>query len=158
MKKTFLFLLVCGQIATAFAYNEFPTAPNESLTPGELCDRPTTYRYPEHIAYCERDVDGTLKDQVFESYRRLGFRLSPNRRSSYKIDHYIPLCAGGSNNKENLWPQHISVGQHTDFLEDLGCQKMKEGKLSQADFIKLIKRAKQNTNEAPAVRGQLDQL
>ncbi len=158
MRKAFLFFVVCTQLSSAFAYNEYPMAPNASLTPGELCDRPSTYRYPEHIAYCERDVDETLKEQIFESYRQLGFRLTGNRRSSYKVDHYIPLCAGGSNNRENLWPQHISVGQHTDFLEDLGCKKMAEGKLLQADFIKLIKRAKNNIEEAPAVRGQLDRL
>ena len=34
----------------------FPIGPNESVTPGKVCDRPDTYRYPEHIAYCEREI------------------------------------------------------------------------------------------------------
>jgi hypothetical protein len=137
---------------------EFPMGPNEELTPGELCERPDRYRYPEQIAYCERDVSSEEKDQVFEAYRRIGYRLTANRRSGYKVDHYIPLCAGGSNNKENLWPQHISVGKQTDDLEDLGCQKMALGKISQANFIKLLKRAKNNLSEAGAVRAELNAL
>ena len=132
--------------------------PVARLTPGELCDRPSRYRYPENIAYCEREVSTMEKDVVFASYRQLGYRLSYTNRSSYKIDHYIPLCAGGSNNKENLWPQHISIANVTDSIEKLGCDKMALGKLSQARMVYLIKWVKNNLNQAQAVRNEMSRL
>lgn len=132
--------------------------PIARLTPGELCDRPARYRYPENIAYCERDVSKEQKDEVFSSYRRNGYRLSYSNRSSYKIDHYIPLCAGGSNNNENLWPQHLSISKVTDSLEKLGCDKMALGKITQSQFVRLIKRVKNDLSQASTVRNELSRL
>lgn len=132
--------------------------PIARLTPGELCDRPARYRYPENIAYCEREVSTQEKDIVFAAYRQAGYTLSYTQRSSYKIDHYIPLCAGGSNNKENLWPQHISIANITDSLEKLGCDKMALGKLSQARMVYLIKLVKNNLSQAQAVRNEMARL
>ncbi|MBA2404645.1 MAG: hypothetical protein H0V66_07730 [Bdellovibrionales bacterium] len=137
---------------------EYPMGPNARLTPGELCDRPARYRYPENIAYCERDVSTQQKDQVFAAYRSNGFKLSYQNRSSYKVDHYLPLCAGGSNNNENLWPQHLSISNITDALEKLGCDKMALGKITQAKFITLIKRVKNDLSQANAVRAELSRL
>ncbi len=87
-----------------------------------------------------------------------GFRLSYTNRADYKIDHYLPLCAGGSNNNENLWPQHVSIGVLTDDLEKLGCDKMALGKITQANFIILIKRAKNDLTQTNVVRSQLQAL
>ena len=137
---------------------EYPLRPIAKLTPGELCDRPSRYRYPEAIAYCERDVSTEQKDQVFAAYRQNGFRLSYDQRSSYKIDHYLPLCAGGSNNNENLWPQHFSISDVTDTLEKLGCDKMALGKITQAKFLALIKRVKNDLGQANAVSSELSRL
>lgn len=123
---------------------EFPEGPSEELTPGSLCDRPDTYRYPERIAYCERNVDSSLKDEVFNEYRLAGYRLNPKNRKNYKIDHLIPLCAGGSNHEDNLWPQHESIYNQTDPLELIGCEKLKFGKIKQAELIKLILSAKKD--------------
>jgi hypothetical protein len=148
--KILLSLLVL-QVSLAFAAESFPTGPHPELTPGELCTRPDTYRYPERIAYCERDVSSETKDDVFLSYRRIGYTMPSDRRSSYKIDHYIPLCAGGSNGVDNLWPQHLTIGRQTDFIEDLGCQMLAKGKITQAELIGLIKRAKNDLSEASNV-------
>ena len=52
-----------------------------------------------------RDVSGWQKELVFISYRKLGYSLS-GERSEYKVDHFIPLCVGGSNEMSNLWPQY----------------------------------------------------
>jgi hypothetical protein len=70
----------------------------------------------------------------------------------------LPLCAGGSNNNENLWPQHVSVGVLTDDLEQLGCDKMAKGKITQAKFVLLIKRVKNDLSQASAVRSELSRL
>ena len=134
---------------------EFPMRPIAELTPGKLCERPDTYRYPEQIGYCERFVTADQKEEVFHNYRQAGFRLSPQERSSYKIDHYIPLCAGGSNSNLNLWPQHASIFNITDSIEKLGCDKMALGRLSQARFIQLIQIVKNDVTKARAVQQEL---
>jgi hypothetical protein len=128
---------------------EFPTGPETELTPGSLCDRPDEFRYPERIAYCKRSVDSHLKQDVFEEYRENGYELDPKERQLYKIDHLIPLCAGGSNREDNLWPQHESIYSKTDPLESLGCEKLKLGKIRQEKLVKLIISAKKNLSLVP---------
>jgi hypothetical protein len=122
---------------------QYPMGPHPKLTPGELCNHPTDYRYPEKIAYCERDVSPQDKRTVIHEYdTSLGYKIEEMKRQDFKIDHYIPLCMGGSNDKENLWPQHKSVYEVTDPLEPALCNKMAEGRLKQADAIKFVKEAK----------------
>jgi hypothetical protein len=151
MTKIFLFSLILCSFAFAGPEikGEFPTQPDVELTPGSLCDRPSQYRYPEKIAYCERDVDSQLKADVFREYRNLGWRLNLKNRDNYKIDHFIPLCMGGSNREDNLWPQHISIFSQTDLLEQMGCEKLKEGKIKQSQVIKLLIDAKKDLSLVP---------
>lgn len=137
----------------------FPTNPNLNETPGELCSHPDTLRYPEKIAYCERDVDTYTKKAVIQKYDHvLGYRISTMNRGEFKIDHLIPLCAGGANTESNLWPQHKSVYSKTDPVEPLLCQKMLEGKLRQSDAVKIIIEAKMNLNKIPEILKKLNQL
>lgn len=152
-----LFLLTTLSYAR-FTVNEYPMGPSEDITPGKLCEVPDRYRYPERIGYCERNVSQEQKMEVFENYRKKGFRLNPLNRSSYKIDHYIPLCAGGSNSNENLWPQHMSIYSQTDDLEQLGCEIMSLGNISQAEFIRLLKLAKNDLTQVEEVRDELIKL
>ena len=77
-------------------------------------------------------------------------------RMKFKIDHFIPLCMGGSNDKSNLWPQHESVYKITDPLEPAMCNKMAEGKLLQAEAIDLIKYAKQHLDEVPRILREIE--
>lgn len=153
-------LLLClalsySTLALSAAY---PTAPDARLTPGALCDMPTEYRYPEHMAYCERDVATFTKNEIFVAYRKLGYTLPSQTRADYKIDHYIPLCMGGSNQTTNLWPQHVSIYSQTDNLEAAICAKMKEGKLLQVNAVKLIKAVKNNLRLLPQAYAQLNAL
>lgn len=145
MKAFFLALLVSTSLFATVEYKaEFPKGPLAELTPGSLCDRPDEYRYPERIAYCDRDVDSSLKADVFKEYRNEGFRLDPKDRQDYKIDHLIPLCAGGSNRENNLWPQHKSVYEITDPMEPAACDAMKAGKIKQSEAVKMILAAKRD--------------
>ena len=122
---------------------QFPVGPVPSVTPGQLCNHPSSYRYPEKIAYCERDVSPEVKRAVIKIYDdRFGYKIENMDRHDFKIDHYIPLCMGGSNDSSNLWPQHKSVYEITDPLEPALCAKMAEGRLKQADAIKMVKDAK----------------
>lgn len=153
-----LTLLLSSSLAIAQGQNfiaEYPVRPIAQLTPGKLCEKPVSYRYPEQIAYCDRLVSVEQKEEVFQAYRRAGFRLNQQERSSYKIDHYIPLCAGGSNSNQNLWPQHQNIFNVTDSIEKLGCDKMAAGRLSQARFIQLIRIVKNDLTKAQAVQQEL---
>ena len=158
--KSFLLMSLMLAASQTFAFGpNYPTSPNNQLTPGKLCDKPTSYRYPEHIAYCERDVTYETKDILIKNYdRQLGYHIQTMNRLDFKIDHFIPLCAGGSNDSVNLWPQHRSVYEITDPVEPLVCQKMLEGKLSQADAVKLIVQAKTDLKQVPAVMKMLNRL
>lgn len=130
----------------------FPKGPAPTLTPGSLCAKPSSKRYAEGIPYCERDVDSELKREVMENYdRQLGYRVLQMDRGLFKIDHFIPLCMGGSNNEDNLWPQHESVYQITDRLEAEACNKMAQGKLLQSKAVEWIREAKLDLSKAPEV-------
>lgn len=160
MKQLFLGLLLISTslLAAPVFKAEFPQGPDTSLTPGALCDRPDSYRYPEKIAYCNREVDTMLKNDVFREYRHNGYRLKLNNRSDYKIDHLIPLCAGGSNRETNLWPQHISIFKVTDPIESLGCEKLKIAKIKQAQLVKLIIATKRDLSLVPKTLKYLKNL
>ncbi|MEN0057244.1 MAG: hypothetical protein AAGB31_00290 [Bdellovibrio sp.] len=143
---------------SAGAMDSFPHHPDEALTPGALCDHPDRYRYAERIGYCERDVSTFLKQHIFEEYDRRGYRTLSMNRGSFKIDHYIPLCMGGSNDPKNLWPQHESVYSLTDSLEGLLCEKMAQGRLKQKEAVSLIVRAKNNLEEVRGITSYVRKL
>ncbi len=145
MKMALLLIVIVNTVIAGPVFKgEYPKGPEATLTPGSKCVRPDEYRYPEKIPYCSRNVDSSLKADVFQEYRNNGWRLDPKTRSSYKIDHLIPLCAGGSNHEDNLWPQHVSVYTQTDMLESVGCEKLSQAKIKQADLIQRILAAKKN--------------
>jgi hypothetical protein len=154
--------LVLSLSATAYGNygNEpFPKNPHPSLTPGTLCTSASEIRYPERIRYCNRDVESETKDQVVRQYdTSFGFKIEKIGRRNFKIDHYIPLCMGGSNEETNLWPQHPSVYEITDPIEPLLCQRMAEGKLKQADAVKLIKQAKNDLSQARKILESIQAL
>lgn len=152
MKRAWAFVLL-GMMnfmaSRAFALEDFPPAPDERLTPGSLCTDADEYRYPERIPTCERSVNVETKLGVFSSYMGLGYRINMQHRSSYKIDHLIPLCAGGSNDVDNLWPEYIDLFESLDPIEPAICEKMSSGRLKQKQAIELVIRAKQFPEEAP---------
>lgn len=159
MKRTLVALVLFVSSWSMAGNQAFPTGPDLSLTPGALCDTPTQYRYPEHIPYCRRDVESGLKQQIFVEYdEKLGYHTRQIARNQFKIDHYIPLCAGGSNEQENLWPQHESVYKVTDPMEPLVCEKMAAGRLKQADAIVLIREGKADLSKVPEILRHLQSL
>lgn len=144
---------------SAQAKSYYPKNPDPKLTPGSVCKHANYYRYPERVAYCNRNVDRDEKKQVIRNYeQQLGYRIEPGQRGSFKIDHLIPLCAGGSNEMDNLWPQHKTIYEITDPMEPLICEKMAAGRLKQAKAIELIHRAKNNLDEVPRVMAELNAL
>lgn len=149
--------LVLSQIV--LAEDKFPMGPDPQTTPGTLCQKPDSYRYPEQIAYCNRAVSSELKNEIIQTYdRQLGYTIEQMDRQKFKIDHFIPLCAGGGNDRENLWPQHESVYSITDPIEPLICAKMAAGKLKQADAVNFVKREKLDLSQAQAVFDEVNAL
>jgi len=155
--KIILFTLLMTLSFSSRAGNAYPRFPDPRITPGSLCDTPDTYRYPEQIPYCERALNSFDKELVFMEYRKAGWSLS-GERSQYKVDHFFPLCAGGSNNPDNLWPQYYTISKLTDSLEALGCEVLGKGNITQKELIELIIKAKLNTKEVPVVLKQLKKL
>jgi hypothetical protein len=164
MKKTLqayfvLSLLVVFSFEIRAASSAFPLGPQLSITPGKLCDRPNEYRYPEKIAYCERDVNYETKETLINEYdQKFGYSVANLPRADFKIDHFIPLCAGGSNDIVNLWPQHKTVYAITDPLEPLVCAKMQTGRLKQAEAVKLVVIGKTDLSRTKAVIQYLNSL
>jgi|GEM_PF-396381 len=146
------FVLVLSILISCFATaaDRFPKGPIESTTPGTLCEFSPIRRYPENIVYCERNVDTQLKKQIIKMYdEKFGYSIRQMNRGEFKIDHYIPLSIGGSNSIDNLWPQHKSVYMITDELEGLVFTKISEGRIKQADAIRVIREAKNNLDRVP---------
>ena len=152
-----LSLLILSLTSFASRSNRFPSSPDLSLTPGSLCEAPSEFRYPEQIAYCQREVNSWQKELVFINYRKIGFSLS-GEREQYKIDHFIPLCLGGSNELTNLWPQYYTVYQKTDLLELVACEVLAKAKLTQAEVIDLVVQAKMDLTKVPAILRRLKKL
>ena len=151
--------VLSGSLYAAPGHASFPLGPDAQLTPGDLCHHPTAHRYPEQIPYCARSVDSQLKKDIIADYdRERGFSVGSMPRSQFKIDHYIPLCMGGSNERDNLWPQHQSVYNITDPMEPALCNKMASGRVSQAKAMELIRQGKANLNQVPQILKQIEAL
>jgi len=120
-----------------------PEHPDQAQTPGDVCDKSDPdfheYRYDEKIPYCARNVSTSVKAAIYEAYG-----ISQKQRRNYTIDHFIPLSIGGSNETENLWPEHKLIKQQRPDLEHDVYLSLKNGELSQAEAIEIIVQAKMN--------------
>ena len=160
ISKIHFILSILAIFATqASARDKYPKGPELDITSGKTCDRPSSYRYSEKIAYCDRDVSIETKESIISEYdQKFGYSIAKMPRSEFKIDHLIPLCAGGSNDVENLWPQHKSVYTITDPLEPVVCQKMAKGRLRQADAISLVIEGKTHLSRTNAILRYLNKM
>jgi hypothetical protein len=159
LKLITLFSLITLSSAAFAVARNFPKGPELSITPGKLCVHPNARRYPERIAYCDRDVDYQTKEVIIEEYdQKFGYNIENMPREDFKIDHFIPLCMGGDNDSSNLWPQHKSVYLITDPLEPLLCGKMAEGRLKQKDAVAMMIQAKTHLDQVPEIMRQVESL
>jgi len=90
-----------------------------------------------------RNVPASEHTKVYDEYNV----PQPERNiKNGEVDHFYPLCAGGSNDIENLWYQPAAngwngkdFGYHAkDKLETLVCEQIKAGKLEPKDAFKRI--------------------
>lgn len=159
-----LCLMACGRAETSSflsagpeSSKKYPQNPNEAVTPGTTCSHPDSYRYKEKVPYCNRDVDSSLKKEIIREYdQKFGYQIQTFPRSQFKIDHYIPLCMGGGNDQENLWPQHRSVYELTDAIEQKLCQLMTNNLMMQKEAIGVIRNVKNHLDQARSVENELN--
>ncbi len=155
-KRVFSFLTTIVLFtSTSLAQDRYPIGPNPSITPGSKCESDKT-RHPERIPYCKRSVSSSEKWDVIEDYNRLGANITRQNRNRFKIDHLIPLCIGGSNNLDNLWPQHESIYVQTDDVEHMTCSLVSSGDMTQKEAIELVLKAKNNLELAAGIRRDLE--
>lgn len=136
MKWVFLIALVCSG---AFASR----VPDAVKTPGAYC-RPSDNefverRYKERIPYCHRFVPPAVVETIYRSYH-----IPEKKWGDYTIDHLIPLALGGSNLRENLWPEPKEVKNRRYNLENELYLRLRDGTLTHAAAINRIKHAKFN--------------
>lgn len=147
----FAVLLVAFFIQYSPNSNAFPLVPDQKETPGDLCDsRDNDFeglRFKEKVPVCRRDVSYELKQRIYEKYK-----IPRACRFEYTIDHFYPLSMGGSNEPQNLWPEHIKVKQSRFELEQDTFNRMTMGQLTQEQALTLIRNQKLN----PLVRDTND--
>ncbi|MGZ3743372.1 MAG: hypothetical protein ACXVB1_14920 [Pseudobdellovibrionaceae bacterium] len=113
-------------------------SPDFEKTPGKLCATTDSdfkgVDYPEQIPRCNRNIELQEKEKVAAEYGDIPRQDWRN----YEFDHLIPLCAGGSNDFSNLWPQPIDEAKEKDVLEVEICTGMRNGTLKQADAVQRV--------------------
>src|SRR3989339_1022864 len=131
-------LLLFSSLLYAYDGN-FPTVPDEHLSPGKLCTSsdPDFMRYYDHglgkVPICDRNVSVQTKYEVLARYGIPG-----NKRSLYKIDHVIPLSIGGSNDIQNLFPINLKVTEEYERLEESIYLDFRDGRINQSDAVRTI--------------------
>lgn len=122
--------------------------PNKAITPGKadtlaILDLQNTYDCKGHsctYSQSNRNVSDIVKRQIYVEYN-----TPYPQNGKIEVDHFYPLCAGGSNDPQNLWiePEHVydfrtgeDWGYHKkDRLETWGCALIKKGDLQPIDFF-----------------------
>jgi hypothetical protein len=113
-----------------------PQAPNPTLTPGALCsplDPDFGHRaYPAKLPLCKRHVTKSKERAVLKAYGL------PYPTPGAALDHRIPLCAGGSNAAENLWPEPKKPSLDKDKLERRLCGQLRQGTITQVEALRAL--------------------
>jgi uncharacterized protein YgiM (DUF1202 family) len=129
--------------------------PDLSMTPGlaatlSVDDLTKTYtdNCPDSKPSCtysqdHRNVPASVHKKVYDEYN-----VAPDQRNikDGEVDHFYPLCAGGSNDISNLWYQPAvgnwngkDFGYHTkDKLEAYICVQIKAGRLDPKEALDRI--------------------
>jgi hypothetical protein len=112
--------------------------PNPAWTPGKVCtpNDPTfkEWRYGGRVAVCVRYVTMGEKDEIAKAYG-----LPKDAYKTVEFDHYIPLSAGGSDDKTNLWPQPLGEAKEKDKIEVEVYNALSAGEIDQDEAIARIR-------------------
>ena len=110
--------------------HSYPTYPDPKLTPGDIVNYPIEKICVSGYSDEERHVTNSRKKEVYAEY---GVPY-PQPKGSYEVDHFMPVCIGGSNEMSNLWlqPAQPYPGYHEkDQLEQYLCRAVcRDGKMT----------------------------
>src|SRR5438067_9871680 len=94
--------IIVAALAPAFA-EELPIEPDPALTPGAVAstDPDDVCGVINGLTYSKRhrQTPASLKREVYAAYQ-----IDRDGRD-FEMDHRVPLCIGGADVRENLWPQ-----------------------------------------------------
>lgn len=128
-------LLVAAFLVTPLAMGTYP---DPKATPGSLCTEEDRdfheLRYASRVPHCERNVSRAKKARVAEAYG-----VAESDWPQYEFDHLIPLCAGGSNDESNLWPEPLDEAKEKDKLENELCRQLRDDEISGDDAVRTIR-------------------
>ena len=112
--------------------------PDSNLTPGVLCTPKDKdfmgFAYKSKIARCSRNIKHDEKLKVAAAYK-----VPESEWAKYEFDHLFPLCAGGSDDPKNLWPQPLAEAHKKDVIENEVCTGLRDNTMTQAVAIQKIK-------------------
>jgi hypothetical protein len=111
--KPLLAALALSLTACATAAAGAWTLPNASTTPGAIGSSDPAVVCQYGYAAAHRDVPYSVRDRVYNEYG-----IPRGHRKGLRIDHLIPLEAGGSNDVRNLWPQTFAESRQKDEVEN----------------------------------------
>jgi len=113
------------------------TQPDPRITPGAICSAQDSdfdgLAYEEQIPHCKRNFSESKKATVARVYN-----VPKANWSEYEFDHLIPLCAGGSNDVRNVWPEPLEHAHRKDKIEDHVCSGMRAGAMTQKEAIQEV--------------------
>lgn len=110
-------LAICLDTSRATAFDE-DFLPNRDYTEGSVREDLSTVCIEQTRMH--RHTTRSMKERV---YRRYG--IYHRSTGEYQIDHLVPLCLGGADSEDNLWPQSYHVfwnARHKDRLEQTICR------------------------------------
>ncbi len=148
MLKSVLGLVVALSFVGTASANTSPEAsvplrPDPQYTQGDYCQKNDhdfeEVRYKEKVAICMRDVSWETKVEVYAAYK-----VPLHCRKFYTVDHYIPLSMGGSNQFQNLWPEHKDIKATRQNLEQEMYEQLADGKVTRDQAVQAVTYAKQH--------------
>lgn len=128
MKKLLLALIATAALVTPALAADI--RPDPDLTDGSVrIDGHAIATACDHTNH-RGAMTADRRDEVLTTYG-----LPPGHHPNYEIDHLIPLCLGGADDFDNLWPQPrrsiepIWNAEAKDRLEHKLCQMVCAGKI-----------------------------
>lgn len=136
-------ILCVMMMLPSFATADVPITPNPNQTVGDFCtvNDPdfVEFRYAEQIPYCVRKVDSSRRAKIYDEYG-----IPARCRYLYTIDHFVPLSMGGSNQNQNLWPEHRDIKATRQNLELETYVALRDGRMTWRQAVRIIRDAKLN--------------
>ena len=102
--------------------------PNPNYTTGDIMEGNATRVCVSGYTSTVRNVPNSLRNQIYAEYN---YDRASN--ISIELDHFIPLCLGGSNDAKNLWVQYENPKpgfKEKDRVEDYLCHQVCNGNMT----------------------------